>query len=461
MKMKKINFGLEIHQQLNTHKLFCECDVYTGKDADFSILRQMRASAGEGGEVDVAAIEATKKKNFVKYVAKSSEICLVELDDEPPHLPNREAIIMAAKIAIALGMKVRKNVMFMRKIIVDGSNVSGFQRTALLATDGKIKTSFGEIEISNLFVEEDAAQIVGEEDGKRVFSLHRLGIPLVEITTKMFSATSEQVKEIAEIIGSVLRMTGFARRGIGTIRQDINLSIGDGKRVEIKGAQDLSLMEKIIKLEIDRQKKLKNNLKSEVRQVLADGTTKALRPISGGARMYPETDIPVFTFTNEELKEIQKYNLVGVEEKLKRFKSLNLSDDFANQILKSRDLFDFEDAITKLKNIEPKKIAEVFLNVKKDAQRQLGKEITNAAVFEVLELLNNDKLVFSAIIEILTGKDPKNFAVLKGTSLEDAIKSIAEKNKEKDENAMIKVLMSELRLVADARDVLRIYKNLK
>ncbi|PKM92133.1 MAG: hypothetical protein CVU81_02135 [Euryarchaeota archaeon HGW-Euryarchaeota-1] len=368
---------------------------------------------------------------------------------------------MAAKIAIALGMKVRKNVMFMRKIIVDGSNVSGFQRTALLATDGKIKTSFGEIEISNLFVEEDAAQIVGEEDGKRVFSLHRLGIPLVEITTKMFSATSEQVKEIAEIIGSVLRMTGFARRGIGTIRQDINLSIGDGKRVEIKGAQDLSLMEKIIKLEIDRQKKLKNNLKSEVRQVLADGTTKALRPISGGARMYPETDIPVFTFTNEELKEIQKYNLVGVEEKLKRFKSLNLSDDFANQILKSRDLFDFEDAITKLKNIEPKKIAEVFLNVKKDAQRQLGKEITNAAVFEVLELLNNDKLVFSAIIEILTGKDPKNFAVLKGTSLEDAIKSIAEKNKEKDENAMIKVLMSELRLVADARDVLRIYKNLK
>lgn len=455
---EKINFGLEIHQQLATHKLFCECYGEKTDNFDFSILRQMRASSGESGRIDAAAIEETKKRQLTKYVAKKDKICLVELDEEPPHLPNREALIIAAKIAKMFKMKIRKNVVFMRKIIVDGSNVSGFQRTALLATDGKLKTSFGEVGISDLFIEEDSAQRVGEENGKKVFSLHRAGIPLVEITTNMFTATPTQAKEVAEKIGSLLRMTGYVRRGLGTIRQDINMSLGKGRRVELKGVQNLDLIEKIIKIEIDRQKNLGNKLKSEVRQILPDGTTKPLRQISGENRMYPETDIPIFKFTEQELKDIQKYRLESFEEKLSRFKKAGLNDDLANQIIKSRDLFDFEKAIAKFKNIEPKKIAGVFVNIKKDAQRKLGKDIENKQIFEALDLLNHNKIVFPAIIEILTGKNPKDFEKITGKKLEQEIKKIIDKNKEAKDMG---ILMRELRLKADAKEVAEIYNKLK
>ncbi|NCO84615.1 MAG: hypothetical protein COW47_01525 [Candidatus Huberarchaeum crystalense] len=470
--MEKINFGLEIHQQLNTHKLFCNCDFYSGQETDFSILRQMRASAGEGGAVDIAALEETKTKKFIKYIAKKDKICLVELDDEPPHLPNREAMIYSAKIAKAFGMKVRKNVIFMRKIIIDGSNVSGFQRTALLATNGKIEVSFGNVGISNLFIEEDAAQIIGKDNGKRVFSLSRLGVPLIEITTEMFSATPSQIKGVAEKIGSVLRMSGFVRRGLGTIRQDINISVGDGKRVEIKGAQDLSQIEKIIGVEIARQKVLRNNLKSEVRQVIPDSTTRALRPISTRSRMYPETDIPIFTFSNEELADIQQYFLEDPETKHNRFKLLGLSDDLASQIIKSKDLFDFEDAIARFKNIEPKKIAEVFVNAKRDAQRKIEKDvisnniscekrqqIDNKYVLDVLELLDKKKIVFPAIVEILVKGNHQKFEKITGENLEKEVKKIMEKSKGKDETIMIKILMGEFRLRADFKDVLNIYNK--
>ena len=252
--------GLEIHQQLDTRtKLFCKCPttLRDNKDSAYSFIRYLRASKSEMGEVDKAAREEESYSRTFLYKAYDST-CLVENDEEPPGELNPEAIDIALEIALMLNMKVVDEIHTMRKIVIDGSNTCGFQRTALVATDGRLTTEEGGVRIDSLCLEEDAAQKI-ETTGTGnmvVYSLDRLGIPLVEISTAPDIRTPEQARKVAEQIGMILRSTGKVKRGLGTIRQDINISIEGGARVEIKGVQNLRLISEIVKNEILRQRKL-------------------------------------------------------------------------------------------------------------------------------------------------------------------------------------------------------------
>ncbi len=251
--------GLEIHQQLDTTtKLFCKCPTVLRekKDARYSFIRYLRASRSELGEVDEAArAEAGYNRTFI-YKAYDTT-CLVESDEEPPCELNPEAIDIALEIALMLNMNVVDEIHTMRKIVIDGSNTCGFQRTALIATDGWLATEEGRVRVDSLCLEEDAAQKIEEtEDGCVVYSLDRLGIPLVEIGTAPDIQTPEQARKVAEQIGMILRSTGRVKRGLGTIRQDINISIDGGARVEIKGVQNLRMIGEIVTNEVKRQLKL-------------------------------------------------------------------------------------------------------------------------------------------------------------------------------------------------------------
>ncbi len=249
-----LKMGLEIHQQLNTdEKLFCACECnLTDKEPDFKVLRNLRPTQSELGKVDRAAFEEARRKlNFI-YEAYTHETCLVEADEEPPHPMNIEALEISLIMATLLNMHIVDEFHFMRKQVIDGSNTGGFQRTGLVATEGFLETDYGNVVIENLCLEEDAARRVGHGKGKVTFRLDRLGIPLVEITTDPSMKHPEQVKEVAYQIGQILRSTRV-KRGLGTIRQDLNISIREGARVEIKGVQDLDLMPKIVENEVKRQ----------------------------------------------------------------------------------------------------------------------------------------------------------------------------------------------------------------
>ncbi len=247
--------GLEIHQQLNTHKLFCDCESKLSEEVKFTVKRYLHPVAGESGEIDIAAaFEKAKQKYYVYEVTDNS--CLVELDEEPPHLVNEEAIKIALDIAESLNMKVLPIIQVMRKTVVDGSNTSGFQRTMLLAVNGFVEVDGKKIRIETLCLEEDAARKIKEEKDFIVYRLDRLGIPLVEITTAPDIDNPELAKKVAEKIGLILRLTGKVKRGLGTIRQDLNVSIPEGEKVEIKGVQDLKLIPEIVKNEVERQKRL-------------------------------------------------------------------------------------------------------------------------------------------------------------------------------------------------------------
>ncbi len=285
-----LKMGLEIHQQLDSKsKLFCPCSCnLTDKEVEYEILRNLRPTQSELGKIDRAAFEEARRKLQFKYQAYSHETCLVEADEEPPHPLNEEALELASIIASLLNMRIVDEFHTMRKQVIDGSNTGGFQRTGLVATDGFLETPHGTVKIENLCLEEDAARRIETNQDGVTFRLDRLGIPLVEITTDPSIHHPEQVKEVAYMIGQVLRSTRV-KRGLGTIRQDLNISIKEGARVEIKGVQDLDLMPEMVEREVQRQIKLveiKKELKDrhanipdkiyDVNEIFAETTSKII-----------------------------------------------------------------------------------------------------------------------------------------------------------------------------------------
>ncbi|MCG2825606.1 MAG: Glu-tRNA(Gln) amidotransferase subunit GatE [Thermoplasmatales archaeon] len=246
-----LKIGLEIHQQLETSKLFCKCTSKLVDEYDYEIIRKLRPTQSELGDVDRAAVEEAQKKLRFKYQVTENN-CLVETDEEPPHEPNKNAIDVVLMFSKMVNAKSVDEIYFMRKVVIDGSNISGFQRTALLSVDGKID----QVNIQTICLEEDAARKIKAEKDFVVYRLDRLGIPLIEIATAPDIKTPGQAKEVAEKIGAMLRATKKVKRGIGTIRQDLNVSIKNGARVEIKGVQNLRSIPDVVEKEISRQIRL-------------------------------------------------------------------------------------------------------------------------------------------------------------------------------------------------------------
>ena len=247
--------GLEIHQQLDTDtKLFCGCptELREPEAAGRTFARYLHPTKSELGEIDEAALEETTIDREFEYLAYDST-CLVEEDDEPPARVDDEAMATTLEIAQLLDCSVVDQVHVMRKIVVDGSNTTGFQRTMRVAGDGAVETDDGEVRIEDLMLEEESAQRVEETERGVRYSLDRLGIPLVEIGTKPDVRSPAQAREAAERIGMLLRSTGKVKRGLGTIRQDVNVSIAEGARVEIKGVQSLDDIDDIVENEVRRQ----------------------------------------------------------------------------------------------------------------------------------------------------------------------------------------------------------------
>ena len=317
--------GLEIHQQLDTEtKLFCNSPTTERDpdDAERSITRRLHPTKSELGELDDAAMEESRVDREFTYLAYDTT-CLVEEDDEPPRRVDGEALSVALQIADLLDVTVVDQAHVMRKLVIDGSNTSGFQRSILLGQNGEIETSEGSVSIADLMLEEESAKRVEETDDGVVYSLDRLGVPLVEIGTGPDIRTPEGAREAAARIGMLLRSTGAVKRGLGTIRQDVNVSIADGARVEVKGVQDLEGIEAIVRGEVGRQAELLA-IRDELRERDAsvgdvhDVTDTFEDTDSGVIRSALDADgkvtaVPLFGFDGLVGREIQPDRRLGTE----------------------------------------------------------------------------------------------------------------------------------------------------
>ncbi len=386
---KKLGFkaGIEIHQELNTKKLFCNCSsTMTENKLISETVRKLRAVAGETGEIDLAsAYEQFRDRLFI-YHGYENEACLVDLDEEPPHPVNKDAFTIALGVAKLLKLKIPDTICVMRKTVTDGSAITGFQRTMLVGIESDssyIKTSKGNVKVTLLNLEEDACKIEKKEHNKVYYSLSRLGIPLLELGTDASLKDPSHVKEVALQIGTMLRSFNV-KRGIGSIRQDVNISIRNGARIEVKGWQDLRKIEKLVENEVLRQfnllqikKELKlrkvkkfNKKEKDVTHIFRKTKSKIISNlIKNNSKVYALL-LPGFSgLLKKELcpgktfgKEVSEYaksygtkGLIHTDEDLKKYK-------LENEFKKLRKLFNAKESNLILIIAEKKGIAEKAIN---------------------------------------------------------------------------------------------------
>lgn len=298
----KLKVGLEIHQQLGSkNKLFCDCKIIDFNEYDFTFIRNLRPTQSEMGSYDQAALFESKKIKTVKYQSSKNANCLIESDEEPPKMVNNEALELVLTISLALNCTIEDELHVMRKIVIDGSNTTGFQRTILVGRNGFLKVEGVRVGIQSVCLEEDAARIINEdkkEDENKAYSLDRLGIPLIEIALEPISNSPIFVTNVAQTVGRLLRSTKKVTRGLGSIRQDVNISTEDGPVVEVKGVQQLSQLPLVIEYERKRQDALNqiaNELKkrkidessfidnvTDVTQLLSKSSSKVVKKILTG-----------------------------------------------------------------------------------------------------------------------------------------------------------------------------------
>lgn len=289
--------GLEIHQQLSTEKkLFCRCPTglyQNGEDFDAQLVRHMRPTLSELGEYDGTALMEFRTRKNITYRIKSETACTYDIDDTPPFPLNREALAIAVEMALLLETSVVGEIHIARKQYLDGSIPTGFQRTAIVGISGRIPVSGKQIGIRQLSIEEDSCREVRDIGHERVYTTDRLGMPLVETVTEPELLTPHEAAEAADYLRYLARSTGKVNVGIGAARQDVNVSIAGGTRVEIKGVQHIRWIPRLTHNEAFRQKallRIRDVLRSRVDDPSA--WRMAYDPIDSADPVLGEIDFP-------------------------------------------------------------------------------------------------------------------------------------------------------------------------
>ena len=467
--------GLEIHQQLDTPKLFSGAPSYLRNDEPHYVIeRKLHAVAGESGNVDTAVShEALLKKAFF-YEGYRDTVSLVELDDEPAHLINEESLNTALTVALLLNCEIYPVTQVMRKTVIDGSNTSGFQRTVLIAHDGFVETSFGNVRIATICLEEDSARVITREKEKVVYRLDRLGIPLVEIATYPDIVNAEQVKECALKLGEILRACKV-KRGIGTIRQDVNISITGHDRVEIKGFQDVKMMIKTIDCEIERQLENIKNKKiiGEVRNALENGKSEFLRPMPGADRMYPETDLNLLRIGKLKIDNLKK-NLPKLKTDIRdELRKKGVSEDLISLVLDSSEVLDEFHILLSIYSMDANLIAKMitlwrqeFATKAKKSIEEIKNILSERVYEEILESLVNEKIVSSDIkqilMKIINGEkvsDAINIERIEDDEIEKEIRALIKEKQGMRANAYMGMLMAKFKGKLDAKRAMELIER--
>jgi len=202
----------------------------------------MRPTLSELGEYDGTALMEFKTRKEIIYRINRETVCTYEMDDTPPFEINDEALDIAFGLGMLYGSSMVDEVHIARKQYLDGSIPTGFQRTAIVCLDGRVPFKERHIQVIQLSIEEDSCREVSDIGHRRTYLTDRLGMPLVETVTGPDMKTPKEVAEVAEILRRLARSTGKVRTGIGAARQDVNVSVTGGTRIEIKGVPRIPLI---------------------------------------------------------------------------------------------------------------------------------------------------------------------------------------------------------------------------
>lgn len=288
--------GLEVHQQLLTaRKLFCHCPAgrYT-RAHDGTVLRHMRPTLSELGVYDGTALMEFKTRKHIVYLLNGENTCTYEMDDTPPFLVNQRAIDIAIEQCLMLGCDIVDEVHIARKQYLDGSIPTGFQRTAIVGVNGRLPFRGRELRITQVSVEEDSCREVSDRGHLIVWRTDRLGTPLIETVTAPDLRTPDEVAEAILLVGRVCRSTCHVRVGLGASRQDVNVSVRGGRRVEIKGVPKAGWAPALVHGEALRQVNLLR-LRDELRRRGLRDAEALATPSADVTDVFAESPLPLLT----------------------------------------------------------------------------------------------------------------------------------------------------------------------
>ena len=247
--------GLEVHQQLLTRrKLFCRCPAGRySTEYDAEVLRHMRPTLSEMGEYDGTALMEKKTRKNITYRLHHETVCTYEFDDTPPFPIADAAVDIALELALLLRLNLVNELHIARKQYLDGSIPAGFQRTTILGVDGFLPYKDRTVRVRQLGLEEDSCREVSDRGHERVYLTDRLGMPLIEVVTEPDMTTPQECAEVCDLVRKLCRSTQKVRRGAGATRQDVNVSVAGGTRIEIKGVPQIWRIPRLIHSEASRQ----------------------------------------------------------------------------------------------------------------------------------------------------------------------------------------------------------------
>jgi glutamyl-tRNA(Gln) amidotransferase subunit E len=174
----------------------------------------------------------------------------------------------------------------------------------------------------------------------------------------------------------------------------------------------------------------------ETRGALEDGSSEYQRPLSGEARMYPETDLHEEEISEKMLKKISKELPKSAEQRKKNYLKLGLSEQLAEKMKLNNYARFFEEAVKSGANA--KTAAALLLELLVELKRE-GIEIDEIDLTEVKEILVAEAKgkigkshLRQAVIEISRGRgtqkiisEQKKFGE---SELGKKVKEIVEKN---------------------------------
>lgn len=304
--------GVEIHQQLLTDmKMFCHCPAGLYSDEyDAEVLRHMRPTLSELGEYDGTALMEFKTKKQILYRLNKESVCTYEMDDTPPFLVNQQGLDIAIEICLLLNLNLVDEMHIARKQYLDGSIPTGFQRTAIVGVEGFILFKDKKIRLIQLSIEEDSCREVEDRGHNIIFKTDRLGMPLIEAVTYPDMKTPWEAAEVVETLGRILRVTEKVRRGLGSVRQDVNVSIRGGTRIEIKGVPKFGFIPALTHIEALRQKALLD-IRQEIkrRSIDADNFQWVEKDVT---HLLKDTTLPQFRKAMKKGHRIRAIKLCGL-----------------------------------------------------------------------------------------------------------------------------------------------------
>jgi len=401
-----VKIGLEIHAYLNTkEKLFCDC----------------------------------KAEHGLKFFKPNINVCSV-CTGQPgakPMLPNQVAVDKVLQIALILGCKINRRLVWQRKHYSWPDLPKGYQNTLSgpYATTNGVNGNFLGVKITEVHLEEDPAAW-NPENGQ--IDYNRSGSPLIEIVTDPDFKSSDEVVEWLRRLIVILNYVKAIDRSSG-IKADVNVSVGGGKRVEIKNINSLENIAAALEYEIKRQSGEKVKEQHTRMFDAQKGVTKLMRTKEQAEdyRFISDPDLPILRIDERRVKSVKSKLPETPSEKLKRLvKKYGIRDDYAKILVKKLDIVElFEKVIVK---VNPKLAIDwvivELLSVLNYNKKELEDIDFNPEHFiELLKLIEKKEITSLKAQEILRSWKEKSYSPVSGLkkhgkiSDEEAVEKIVDK----------------------------------